>query len=80
MLVLTRKKGQSINIGNNIRVVVVDVTGDTIRLGIEAPADIAVYRSEIYLAIQKENREAVASSNLLAEIKAISLKGKPKKI
>ena len=72
MLVLTRKKGQSINIGDNIRVVVVDVTGDTIRVGIEAPADIAVYRSEIYEAIQKENREALTSRNLLTEIKAMN--------
>ena len=72
MLVLTRKKGQSINIGDNIRIVLKEVTGDTVRIGIEAPAEIAVYRSEIYLAIQKENREALASRDLLAELKAMS--------
>ncbi|MFX4261966.1 carbon storage regulator CsrA [Pelotomaculum propionicicum] len=80
MLVLTRKKGQSINIGDNITIIVKEVNGDTIRIGIEAPAEIAVYRSEIYQAIQKENREALASRNLLAEIKAMSPpNGEPKK-
>jgi len=75
MLVLTRKKGQSLNIGDNIRIVVLDVTGDNVRVGIEAPVEIAVYRSEIYQAIQQENREAVASGNLIAEIKAMASKG-----
>ncbi len=75
MLVLTRKKGQSLNIGDNIRIVVLDVSGDNIRVGIEAPVEIAVYRSEIYQAIQQENREAVASRNLMNEIKAMASKG-----
>ena len=74
MLVLTRKKWQSINIGDNIRIVVLDVMGDNVRVGIEAPVETAVYRSEIYQAIQQENREAVASGNLIAEIKAMASK------
>ncbi len=66
MLVLTRKKGQSLHIGDNIRIVVLEVTGDTVRIGIEAPAEVAIYRSEIYQAIQEENRAAVASRDVVA--------------
>ncbi len=66
MLVLTRKKGQSLHIGDNIRIVVLEVTGDTVRIGIEAPAEVAIYRSEIYQAIQEENRAAVATRDVVA--------------
>lgn len=72
MLVLTRKKGQSLNIGDNIRIVVVDVSGDTVRVGIEAPAEIAVYRSEIYRAIREENQAAVASRDIAAKITVLA--------
>ena len=47
MLVLSRKKGESVVVNGNITIVVVDVRGDKARIGIEAPADVAVYRSEI---------------------------------
>jgi len=72
MLVLTRRKGQSLNFGDNIRIVVVDVTGDTVRIGIEAPAEVAVYRSEIYQIIQEENRTAVASKDTMAKVKSLA--------
>ena len=75
MLVLTRKKGQAINIGDNIRVVVLDVAGDTVRVGVEAPAEVSVHRGEIYRAIQEENRAAVASRNMAEEIKAAASRG-----
>lgn len=52
MLVLSRKKNESIVINNNITIVVVEVRGDKVRLGIEAPKDIPVHRKEIYNAIQ----------------------------
>lgn len=71
MLVLTRKKGQSLFIGDQICVTVLEVSGDSIRLGIEAPAAVAVYRSEIYRAIQEENRAAVAGRELVADLKAL---------
>lgn len=71
MLVLSRKKGQSLNIGDSVRIVVLEVTGDNVRIGIEAPPEVAVYRSEIYLAIRRENREAVASREILAEVEAL---------
>ena len=54
MLVLSRKKNESVVIGNNITITVVDIRGDRIRLGIEAPKEVAVHRSEVHEAIQKE--------------------------
>ncbi len=58
MLVLSRRKDEIIVIGDNVRVTVVDIRGDTVRLGITAPKSIPVYRQEIYDAIQRENIEA----------------------
>ncbi|HZZ65475.1 MAG TPA: carbon storage regulator CsrA [Candidatus Baltobacteraceae bacterium] len=58
MLVLSRKVNQSIMVGDNVRVVVVAVDRDQVKLGIEAPRDIAVHRSEIYEEIQRTNRSA----------------------
>ena len=57
MLVLTRKKDEKIIINDNVVVMVVEIRGDRVRLGIEAPKDVAVHREEVYLAIQKENQE-----------------------
>ncbi len=58
MLVLTRKVDQSIMIGDNIRIVVVDVRGDQVKIGIDAPRDIMVHRHEVYEEIQTENQRA----------------------
>ena len=58
MLVLTRQKDESIMIGDVIELMVVDIKGDKVKLGIKAPIDIRVYRKEIYEAIQRENIEA----------------------
>lgn len=58
MLVLTRKVDQSIMIGDNIRIVVVDVRGDQVKIGIDAPRDIVVHRHEVYEDIQAENQRA----------------------
>lgn len=58
MLVLTRKRDESIIIGDEIRVTVVDVRGDQVKLGIDAPRSIPVHREEIYKEIQAENRRA----------------------
>lgn len=54
MLVLTRQLDESIIIGNDIVVTIIDVRGDKVRLGIEAPKEVPVHRSEIYEAIQRE--------------------------
>jgi len=58
MLVLSRKKNESVMIGDNIEVKVIAIEGDQVRIGIEAPRDIQVYRREVYLAIQEENKLA----------------------
>jgi len=57
MLVLSRQKDESIMIGEKVEITIVDVRGDKVRLGINAPRDIPVHRKEIYLAIQKEKEE-----------------------
>jgi len=58
MLVLSRRRDESIMIGDNIVVTVVDIRGDKVRLGINAPKEIPVHRQEVYEAIQRENRSA----------------------
>lgn len=63
MLVLSRKIDESIVIGENIEITVVDVRGDTVRLGVSAPKSIAVYRKEVYEAIQRENIAAAGSTS-----------------
>lgn len=62
MLVLTRKPNQSIMIGDQIEVSVLSVVGDKVRIGIHAPQDIPVFRTEIYIEIQREEGEGTRSS------------------
>ncbi|MGI6566594.1 MAG: carbon storage regulator CsrA [Limnochordia bacterium] len=62
MLVLTRKVDESIIIGDNIKITVVDIRGDQAKIGIEAPREISVHREEVYLEIQEENRRAAMSA------------------
>ncbi|WJM07860.1 carbon storage regulator CsrA [Paenibacillus sp. PK1-4R] len=58
MLVLSRKKGESIIIQDNIEVTVLAVEGDTVRIGISAPKQIDIFRKEVYASIQEANRES----------------------
>ncbi|MEW4290176.1 carbon storage regulator CsrA [Rossellomorea marisflavi] len=58
MLVLTRKTGESIQIGDNIEIKVVSIQGDQIKLAIDAPKQIDIHRKEVYLSIQEQNTEA----------------------
>lgn len=58
MLVLSRKKNESIVINDNITIVVVEIRGDKVRLGIEAPKDVPVHRKEIYEAIQASSENS----------------------
>ena len=58
MLVLTRKINQSITIGDDIQIIVVEIKGDQVKLGIKAPKAVRVFRGEIYEEIQNENIEA----------------------
>src|SRR5688572_3682849 len=58
MLVLSRQRDETIMIGDDIEVTVVDIRGDKVRLGITAPREISVHRKEVYEAIRRENRAA----------------------
>jgi carbon storage regulator len=77
MLVLTRKKGESIVISNDIVLTVLSVEGDVVKIGIAAPRDIDIYRKEIYDAIQLNNQVAVMD---LTAIKNVMSNLGPKKI
>jgi carbon storage regulator len=68
VLVLTRKSNQSIMIGDDIEVTVLSIMGEKVRIGIQAPRDIPVFRKEVYLEIQQENLAAGASAR--AEVDA----------
>lgn len=69
MLALTRKKDESIIIGDQIEITVLDIQGDKVRLGIQAPKNVAIYRKEIFLEIKEANQAAVQSS--VNQIKAL---------
>ena len=64
MLALSRKEGESIVIGNNIEITILEVKGDQVKLGIAAPKSIPIYRKEIYTQIQEANRETVANLDI----------------
>lgn len=61
MLALTRKVEESIIIGNEIEIKILEVRGEQVKIGISAPKEVPIYRKEIYLQIQKENQEALTS-------------------
>lgn len=64
MLALTRKKGESLVINNNIEITVLEVRGEQIKIGISAPKDVPIYRKEVYMQIQEENKAAVSMEGL----------------
>ncbi|HTN00268.1 carbon storage regulator CsrA [Planctellipticum variicoloris] len=70
MLVLSRQRDESIFIGDNIKITVVDIRGDKVRLGIEAPTEIPVHRQEVYEAIQRENSRDRDAATLKTEAAA----------
>ena len=63
MLALTRKKNEAIVINNNVEITVLEIKGDQIKLGIEAPKEVPIYRKEIYLQIQEANKAAMEVSD-----------------
>jgi carbon storage regulator len=71
MLVLSRKKGEVIVIGDNIEITVLSVDGDTIKLGINAPKEVEVYRKEVYISIQQFNEEASRNKLKLGQLKSM---------
>lgn len=66
MLILTRKLGESITIGDDIKITLLDVKGKYIKIGIEAPRDVAVHRQEVYQLIQEQNIEAAGQEDYKA--------------
>lgn len=70
MLVLSRKKDESIMVGDQIEIKILAVEGDQVKLGIIAPKTVKVHRSEVFKAIQEQNKEALnASSSFLTQLK-----------
>lgn len=61
MLVLTRKAGQIITIGDDIRIKIVDVGNGVVKIGIEAPKDLPIYREELYEKLKQLNKESIAA-------------------
>jgi carbon storage regulator len=68
MLVLSRKAGESIVIGNDVVITILEVRGGQIRIGVDAPRNLAVHRAEIYEQVQAENRAAAASTDLNSKL------------
>ena len=67
MLQLTRKPGETIVIGENIRVSVIQIAGGAVRIGIDAPRDVSIYREEIWDAVKDENAAAASAPQALPE-------------
>ena len=66
MLALTRKKGEALVINNDTEVTILEIRGDQVKIGIIAPKEVPIYRKEIYLQIQEENKEAMNSDSVNA--------------
>ncbi|MCO6429838.1 MAG: carbon storage regulator CsrA [Deltaproteobacteria bacterium] len=64
MLILTRKPGESLYIGDNIKITIVEIKGHQIRVGIDAPQELRIYREEIYLQILEENKKAAEAASV----------------
>ena len=64
MLVLTRRPGESVMVGDDVVITVLDVRGDVVRLGIKAPRSIQVHREEVYQELQRANRESASPSDV----------------
>jgi carbon storage regulator len=75
MLVLTRKLGESIAIDDHIKIVVVQIKGKQVRLGIQAPKETKIHREEVYAAIQEQNKESLSTNNAAMSQLSKALKG-----
>ena len=79
MLVLTRRLGESIWINDDIRIVIQNIRGNQVRVGIAAPKEMVVHREEIYQKIHQENREAVNSDNGMKKVREMYREMQPTK-
>ncbi|GIO92584.1 carbon storage regulator CsrA [Paenibacillus lactis] len=68
MLILSRNKGQKIMINDNIVLSIIEINGDQVRIGIEAPSNVTIYREEIYEAIKQQNQNAIKFNADIQEI------------
>ena len=68
MLVLTRKPGEAVRIGRDLVITIKEIRGKQVRLGIEAPASVPVYRQEIYEALMESNRQAIVPEQLSGDL------------
>ena len=66
MLALSRKKNEAIVVNNNIEITILEVKGDQVKIGINAPKEVPIYRKEVYLQIQEANKEAMAADGMEA--------------
>ena len=77
MLILTRKIGEAIAVGDDVRIQIIDIKGKQVRLGIQAPSDTSVHREEVYQRIQEQNRQAAGLNP--ADLSAVADLWAPKK-
>lgn len=71
MLALSRKQGESIMIGKDIEITLIDIKGDQVKIGISAPKSVPIYRKEIYLSIEQENKEAMQGEGTVEALKKL---------
>jgi len=73
MLALSRKKNEALIINNNVEITILEVKGDQVKVGIEAPREIPVYRKEVYLQIQEANKESSDVAGAVDALKSLGL-------
>ena len=66
MLALTRRKGEALIINNNVEIDILEIRGDQVKIGITAPKEVPIYRKEVYLQIQNENKQAINTEGMAA--------------
>lgn len=71
MLALSRKQGESIVMGNDIEVTILEIKGDQVKIGINAPKSVPVYRKELYIQIKDANQEAIEQANAVEALKGL---------
>ena len=66
MLALTRRKGEALIINNNVEIDIFEIRGDQVKIGISAPKEVPIYRKEVYLQIQNENKQSTNTDGMAA--------------
>ncbi|MBQ7558604.1 MAG: carbon storage regulator CsrA [Lachnospiraceae bacterium] len=69
MLALSRKRGESLIIGNNVEVTILDVKNEQVKIGISAPREVPIYRKEVWIQIQEANKAAAAVEDNIAAVR-----------